>query len=114
MAGKARCSSRFRNARVEKQLLSKLNLFSPAETRLLQPVHNVFLLILAENGVIGLLLFAALLLAVARNVKGKVKTALFLTILTYASVDHFLWTLAQGQLMFWLILGYIISERRNS
>lgn len=96
--------------------LSKLNLFSLAETRLLQPVHNVFLLILAENGIIGLLLFASLLMVVAQNVKGKVKTALFLALLVYASFDHFLWTLHQGQLMFWLILGFIVSRnnRRKS
>lgn len=93
--------------------LAKLDLFSLAETRLLQPVHNVFLLILAENGIIGLLIFAALLMVVAQNVKGKVKTALFLALLIYASLDHFLWTLAQGQLMFWLILGFIVS-RNNS
>lgn len=94
--------------------LAKLDLTSLAETRLLQPVHNVFLLILVENGIIGLLLFTPLMMIVAQNVKGTVKTALFLAILVYASIDHFLWTLPQGQLMFWLTIGYILSEQKST
>lgn len=94
--------------------LSKLDLFSLAETRLLQPVHNVFLLILAENGIIGLILFAVFLLTVASSVKGKTKTLLFIGLLIYASVDHFLWTLHQGQLLFWLSLAYIVSNAKLS
>lgn len=92
--------------------LSKLDLFSLAETRLLQPVHNVFLLILAENGIIGLVLFALVLLTFTLSVKGKTKTLLFIGLLIYASVDHFFWTLHQGQLLFWLTLAFIASKQK--
>lgn len=94
--------------------LSKLDLFSLAETRLIQPVHNVFLLILAENGIIGLILFAVFLLTVASFIKGKVKILLFIGLLIYASVDHFFWTLHQGQLLFFLTLAYIASSQKKS
>lgn len=89
--------------------LARLDLFSLSETRLLQPVHNVFLLILAENGIVGLMLFAALLITVARSINSRTKVAIFFALLFYLSIDHFLWTLHQGQLIFWLILAYISS-----
>ncbi|HSX18713.1 MAG TPA: O-antigen ligase family protein [Candidatus Saccharimonadales bacterium] len=93
--------------------LSKLNLFSLSQTRLLQPVHNIFLLILAENGIVGLLLFTLVLFQIARYIDTKTKTVLFLAILVYASTDHFLWTLQQGQLMFWLLVGYFLSDLKR-
>jgi len=93
--------------------LSKLDLTSLAETRLLQPVHNVFLLILTENGVIGLILFTAVLLAVAKSITTKTKAILFVSILIYATVDHFLWTLHQGQMMLFLTLAYIACHQKK-
>lgn len=93
--------------------LSKLDLTSLAQTRLLQPVHNVFLLIMAENGLVGLVLFLVVLLVVSKNVKGKIKTVLFIALLFYLSVDHFLWTQQQGQLIFWLAIAYILSSNQR-
>ncbi len=93
--------------------LAKLDLTSLAQTRLLQPVHNVFMLILAENGIVGLLLFALLLLTIARAVQGKIKALLFIALLFYLSVDHFLWTLQQGQLIFWLAIAYILTSKQS-
>lgn len=93
--------------------LSRLNLFSLAETRLLQPVHNVFLLILAENGIVGLMLFTALLLVVAKYLKGRTKTVIFIGLLFYLSVDHFLWTLQQGQLIFFSFLAYFLADTKR-
>lgn len=90
--------------------LSKANLFSVTQVRLLQPVHNIFFLILSENGAIGLLLFTALLFIVLKSVDTKTKLALFVMVLIFGSVDHFLWTLQQGQLLLWLSLGYILSS----
>jgi len=94
--------------------LSKLNLISIGETRLLQPVHNVFLLILAENGIIGLLLFAYLLFVIFKNTNTKPKFALFLSLLIFMSVDHFFLTLQQGQFLFWFTLAFIISSPNKS
>lgn len=89
--------------------LSKFDLTSLAETRLLQPVHNVFLLIATENGIIGLLLFATVLFVVARSVNSKTKAILFIALLIYATVDHFTWTLHQGRMLFFLTIAYITS-----
>ncbi|MBI3282994.1 O-antigen ligase family protein [Candidatus Curtissbacteria bacterium] len=93
--------------------LARLDLVSLSETRLLQPVHNVFLLILAENGIFGLMIFAALLLVVARYLQGRTKTVIFIGLLLYLSLDHFLWTLQQGQMMFFLTLAYIVSQSKK-
>jgi len=90
--------------------LAKFNLFSIGEIRLLQPVHNVFLLILAENGLLGLLLFLFLLLVILKKADSPVKIALFVVILVFATVDHFLWTLQQGRLLFWIAAAYILSS----
>ncbi len=92
--------------------LSKANLFSVNQIRLLQPVHNIFFLILAENGAVGLLLFTSILFVVLKSVDTKTKLALFVSILIFGSVDHFLWTLQQGQLLLWLSIAYIISSQK--
>ena len=92
--------------------LSKLNLFSIGEVRLLQPVHNVFLLILAENGIIGLVLFGVFLTAVVTYANTPAKIGLFLVLLVFATFDHFLWTINQGRLIFWLAIAYILSKSK--
>jgi len=90
--------------------LAKFNLFSIGEIRLLQPVHNVFFLILAENGLLGLFLFLFLLLVILKKADSPVKIALFVVILVFATFDHFLWTLQQGRLLFWIAAAYILSN----
>lgn len=92
--------------------LAALDLISLAQTRLIQPVHNVFLLILSENGIVGFGLFITLLLFVSQKAKSKAKILLFVSLLIFASTDHFLWTLHQGQILFWLSLGYILSSKK--
>lgn len=94
--------------------LASLNLFSLAQTRLLQPVHNIFLLIMAENGIIGLIFLASLLYFVSRKITTRYKFILFIVIIIYGSVDHFYWTLHQGQLLFWVSLGYILARTKRA
>jgi O-antigen ligase len=92
--------------------LAKLDLTSISQIRLLQPVHNVFLLILVENGLIGLLIFTLVLFAVAQKKLTKEKTGLFIALLVFASIDHFLWTLEQGLFIFWLSIAFLISSQK--
>lgn len=94
--------------------LAKLNLYSIGEVRLLQPVHNVFLLILSENGVVGLILFGFYLLAISKSALRLQKLVLFFSLLIYFSVDHFLWTLHQGQFLFAITTAYILSSQSRS
>jgi O-antigen ligase len=94
--------------------ISKYNLTSISQVRLLQPVHNVFLLILAENGLLGLFLFTFVLLVLTKYLDNSYKGLLFLTLVIYLSVDHFLLTLQQGQLLFWFALAYIVSSPKKT
>ncbi|MBI2551989.1 O-antigen ligase family protein [Candidatus Uhrbacteria bacterium] len=93
-----------------------------------QPAHNVFLLVLAELGVVGLLLFVAALYTIVRQSKfyilhftpaneaqnGQAPLGHFrrvpleqalLTFLILLMFDHYLWTLPFGILLFWGFLG---------
>ena len=88
--------------------LSAFNLFSIADVRLLAPVHNVFLLIFAEEGLIGLFLFLFLLWAALKNISARWQFALAFALIVFLTVDHFLWTLQQGRFLFWLSLAYIL------
>ena len=90
--------------------LAKLDLTSLSQTRLIQPVHNVFLLILSENGILGFAIFIIFLFFVSQKARSKTKIMLFVAILIFASADHFLWTLHQGQMLFWLSLAFIVSK----
>ena len=94
--------------------ISKLYLFTVSETRLLQPVHNVFLLILTENGLIGLALFTFLLITVIKNIDNRFKLAIFISLLVFSLVDHFLWTLNQGKLLLWFSIAYILSSPKHT
>lgn len=76
----------------------------------LQPVHNMYLLILAETGIVGALLCGAFLIATAKRVYKKANTSLWCvvalsSILCLGVVDHYFITLQQGQLLFALVIG---------
>lgn len=94
--------------------LSKLNLFSIAQTRLLQPVHNLFLLVLTETGIIGLVLLVAFLFQVSANLKDKKKIAFFLVLLLFSTFDHFFWTIQQGQFLFWLSMAVLLNSQKTN
>lgn len=78
-----------------------------------QPVHNVYLLITSETGLVGLFVFLFFLYSLLRqffkNSPFKIQRIFILSlvfcILFIAMFDHFFWTLQQGQLMLWLVLG---------
>lgn len=82
-----------------------------------EPVHNMYLLILGEYGVLGLLSFIVILGMVTWRLLRSEKTlerdwavAALAGVLTLGLFDHFLWTLQPGRLMFWLVLGLAISQ----
>lgn len=85
---------------------------------LYQPVHNIYLLIASETGLLGLvafLMFIFLILSrthVGKSVPYLGMTIVFFGFLSMAFFDHYFWTLQQGQLMFWLVLGVIASQLR--
>lgn len=90
----------------------------------LQPVHSIFLLILAETGIIGLGGFLWVLYQAFDNVlaslkKGENQLAQFaflslICIVGIGMTDHYFLTLQQGQLLFALILGLCFADFSGS
>ncbi|MFC1727193.1 O-antigen ligase family protein [Patescibacteria group bacterium] len=76
--------------------------------RFFQPVHNIFLLVLVETGLVGLLIFVWLLILTfkrlleIRNLKLVIP---FLAILSLGMVDHYWITLQQTQLLLMIVVG---------
>lgn len=78
----------------------------------IQPVHNVFLLVWSELGIIGIVLFLAILLFVAAKAFSLSPILGFLLYALYFLLffDHWLWTSHFGLLFFFLILGIIFKQ----
>ncbi len=86
---------------------------------LYQPVHNIYLLIYSETGLFGLSVFLLFLLSLIKESVSNKKlvfcllpapyrtcscAGLLVPFLFVGFFDHFLWTLQQGRLIFWLVL----------
>ncbi|MBI4709288.1 MAG: O-antigen ligase family protein [Candidatus Portnoybacteria bacterium] len=86
-----------------------------------QPVHNIYLLIAAEIGVVGLLVFLWFLYLIIEGFfkrknrnnfdKLSVYCLLFVifTLLIVGLFDHLLWDIQTGQIILWLFLGILAS-----
>ena len=88
---------------------------------LIQPVHNVYLLIAAETGGLGLLAFLAFLFLTIKSAWSRrndlfVSCLLFLIscFFIFSLSDHFLWDLQQGQILFWVFWGILASIGAHS
>lgn len=71
----------------------------------LQPVHNIYLLVLSETGILGTLLFLWVLNKGIRGAWGTTGKLPLITFLLLGLVDHYPVTLQQGQLLFTLVLA---------
>jgi len=84
---------------------------------ILQPVHNMVLLIFAELGIFGLLFFSVIIIRAIKNnyvYKNNISmnlTLALVSILTLGLLDHYFLTLQQNQLLFGIILG--LTYRKN-
>lgn len=117
---------RFELARVAFQVFKKEPLwgvglgnfvrFAPADFA--EPVHNIYLLILAEAGLpalIALIYFLISRLVMAGRTEGREKKILAVSLtqlLFLGSFDHYLLTSQQGALLFWLVLGLISAQEK--
>ena len=87
-----------------------------------QPIHNIYLLIASETGVIGLLVFLAFLISLFLNpnlfkvssLEFRISAIMLLALLLLGLYDHFLWTIWQGQLILWLSIGIIIGVKEQT
>ena len=89
------------------------------EGALIEPVHNIFLLVGSELGIFGLLLMLALYISIALNIFKAQTPHAILASATLAGLgviglfDHYLWTLAPGRIMLGLALGLWIGQINN-
>ncbi len=87
--------------------------------RFTQPTHNIFVLLLAEAGVFAFITFLALLIFVAVTLLEQpfgIPAVLFVTILQIfiiGSLDHYLLTIQQTQLLFWLTVGLALTYTKK-
>lgn len=84
-----------------------------------QPVHNLYLLIASEIGLIGLALFLYTIINLAqifnRGFFGRLHNPFvlcFFSFLILGLVDHYFWTLPQGMLTFWVCLAFFHSSTK--
>lgn len=85
---------------------------SITSTSFLQPVHNIYLLILSETGLLGFLSFSLLLYFLLRRINKNSPFFLgFVLILILGLFDHYFLTLQQGQLLLSLALGFSWAKR---
>jgi O-antigen ligase len=84
-----------------------------------QPVHNIFLLIAAESGVLALIVFIIFLYYIVRHASANLAEPIyryplfiiFFGFLILGSVDHYLWTIQQGSLLFWIVLALMSLKK---
>ena len=96
-------------------LLTKNNLYPASPFLYFQPVHNIYLLIASELGIIGALAFFWLITTALKQALGKKSKALvfaLLGIFIIGIVDHYWSTLQQTRLLFAALLG--LAFRKES
>lgn len=90
--------------------------WSEQQVYFLQPVHNIFLLIGAESGLVGLLVFVWFLwLTIKRALKAKRLLFLLALILILFTglFDHYWFTLPQNQLLATLVFGLLWGKMKT-
>jgi O-antigen ligase len=84
----------------------------------LQPVHNIYLLILAELGVVGAIIVSAFLVKIFKKAKdlvsfGNNRWLLLVVIMLLGFVDHYFLTLQQGRMLFALVIALILPKGQD-
>lgn len=86
-----------------------------------QPIHNLYLIMASEVGILGLLVFLAFIASLVwQNLKLghylkiqklEIRSSLIMfgALLVMGLFDHFLWDLQLGRLMFWIIIGILLG-----
>lgn len=75
-----------------------------------QPIHNIFLLVLVEAGIVGLVTLVVSLYLLGRRIKNKQILVCLIVILITGFLDHYWITLQQSFLMLCLLLGISFNK----
>ncbi len=84
-----------------------------------QPVHNIFILITAELGIVGLVLFLLFLILIYNhiirswyhfNFWQKIFSVIFSLLLAFSLLDHWLWSTHFGLLFLFFLAGLIFKK----
>lgn len=93
---------------------NNLSIVSPkGNTFLIQPAHNIFLLVLSETGIVGLIAFLFILSKSLLSILKKQNKYLLLCLLAIIFLgmfDHYFLTLQQGQLLLSFVLGINLAK----
>lgn len=87
------------------------------EALYIQPVHNIYFLVLSETGSVGLVVLLYCLWITYRRLKKNTNfelLALFILILFLGFFDHYFFTLQQGQLLIVIIFGLFWSDPKKT
>ncbi len=75
-----------------------------------QPSHNLYLLIANEIGIFGILVFVMFIFKSFYK-KNLNLVIMFSAFLLLGMFDHYFWTLQQGSIIWWGLLGFIANDR---
>lgn len=92
--------------------MSENPIYTEQKTRLMQPVHNVPLLVLAEIGIIGVLVLLPYFVVLMYKTRPGIFAFALGILLAVGLMDHFLWSLPQGLAMGLSILTAVTLVRR--
>ena len=78
------------------------------------PPHNVFLLVWSEAGLAAFVIFCLLLLQALKSVwHAQAGLSVIITLVILMLLDHWLWSLHYGVLMFGVIMGILLNYENN-
>lgn len=79
----------------------------------LQPVHNIYLLILAEWGIVGAIVWLVVYVFIVGQIgrTNKIFLPVVSVLLIASFFDHWSYTLYTGMVLWWVILGLSVSYR---
>jgi O-antigen ligase len=79
----------------------------------LQPVHNIYLLVISQLGIIGTLNLGICIMYYAKhlNIRYSINIVTLSVVLFLGLFDHYFLTLQQGQLMMSLVIGVFLASR---
>jgi len=82
-----------------------------------QPIHNIYLLISSEIGILGLAAFLLFIFFIVFSFKNPLRLqadlfsiyVIICVILFLGLFDHYFWTIEEGRLILWVVLGLVVG-----